>query len=243
MVSDCKKTTSQIVREYILSGIIQRKFLPGTPMREEIVCEACSCSATPVREAFRQLEKEGWRTNFPYRGCFVRILDADEVSEIFYIREAIESRAVLSLVRNKERDLTPLRKVVSAMEQALSRESLNESGSYIGDIDFHRTLLDISGLAKLSSYAHSLDSQLRSFTVPGLRNFSHENLSDFWAQHHLILWAIEHRWERSAEGLIRDHIEQSRLRTLEQMKALEYDDSTDTRSKGKTGRKKSVPKK
>ena len=207
------------------------------------MCEACSCSATPVREAFRQLEKEGWLTNFPYRGCFVRILDADEVSEIFYMREAIESRAVLSLVRNKERDLTPLRKVVSAMEQALSRESLNESGSYIGDIDFHRTLLDISGLAKLSSYAHSLDSQLRSFTVPGLRNFSHENLSDFWAQHHLILWAIEHRWERSAEGLIRDHIEQSRLRTLEQMKALEYDDSTDTRSKGKTGRKKSVPKK
>lgn len=226
MVSARKKTTSQIVREYILSGIQSRRFQPGTPIREETVCEACECSATPVREAFRQLEKEGWLTNFPYCGCFVRILSAEEVSEIFYMRETIESRAVLTIVRNPEIDLTPLREVVSSMEQFLSESTLTGCSNYFGDLNFHKALLDLSGLVKLSSYASTLDSQIRSFSVVDVKEFSRENLIDFWEQHHMILRALERRWERSAESLIRDHIEQARCRTLQQMRALEYESTT-----------------
>ena len=107
MVSDCKKTTSQIVREYILSGIKQRKFLPGTPVREEIVCEACSCSATPVREAFRQLEKEGWLTNFPYRGCFVRIVSAAAEKRFGAVQRTPERQSGRQPMRKSAKQLRP----------------------------------------------------------------------------------------------------------------------------------------
>lgn len=213
--SSAKKTASTQVYEYILAGLIERRYPPGTPLREERFCEECDCSATPVREAFRQLEKEGWLTNLPYRGCIVRVLDEAEVTELFFLREAIESRAARAIVENGRVGLAPLEAAVA--EMALKIENgcpVDALKIFHDDLRFHRALLEIAQLPRLATYAGVWDSQLRSFPVSDNWMLSQEEALDVLEQHRSILSALKRGWLRSAESLVRDHIDQARQRTL-----------------------------
>jgi DNA-binding GntR family transcriptional regulator len=51
-------------------------------------------SRTPIREALRMLEAEGWIDFLPHRGAVVSTLSADEIRQIFEIRFALESLAL-----------------------------------------------------------------------------------------------------------------------------------------------------
>ena len=221
MVAKEKKPASKIVYEYILNGITNRVFPPGMPMREEAISSVCNCSATPIREAFRQLEKEGWLTNLPYRGCIVRILSEEEISEIFFMREAVESRAVRCIIQNKNADLAPLHQAVRQMEALAAGGSHSAAEMSACDLAFHRTLLTAASLPRLTQYAATWDLQIRSFSAVGNWQMSEEELADVLEQHKMILHAIERGWSRSAEALILDHTEQARIKTLSlQRKAM-----------------------
>ena len=51
-------------------------------------------SAVPVREALRILEGEGHVHYRPHRGYVVAALDVDDLTEIYRIRELLETEAV-----------------------------------------------------------------------------------------------------------------------------------------------------
>src|SRR3954451_16460476 len=84
---------AQIVGDRIRSRILNGKFLPGSRLVERDLAAEFQVSRSPVREALRNLDKEGLVEKLPTRGIIVKALTRREIFEIFDIREALEGMA------------------------------------------------------------------------------------------------------------------------------------------------------
>ncbi len=79
--------------ENLKRRIINVELPPGLPINEAELAQQLQISKTPVREALRQLERDGLVENVPSRGSTISHITSQEISDVFQIREIIESGA------------------------------------------------------------------------------------------------------------------------------------------------------
>jgi DNA-binding GntR family transcriptional regulator len=77
----------------IKGRIINGSLAPGTPINENDFAQNLNVSKTPIREALRQLEREGLVENIPGRGSAVSHITFQDIRDIFETREIIECGA------------------------------------------------------------------------------------------------------------------------------------------------------
>lgn len=77
----------------IKRAIILKRLLPGQQLTEEWIGKNLNMSRTPVRGAFKKLEKEGLVKIIPRRGAFVQDPSDKEVKDVFTVRILLESFA------------------------------------------------------------------------------------------------------------------------------------------------------
>src|SRR5262245_7509357 len=94
VTSGPRPSIPQLVAGELRAAIIDGTLSPGQPLRQDAVARHFSTSAIPVREAFRQLETEGWIIVEPNKGATVSPLSPEEAREIYEIRAALESLAL-----------------------------------------------------------------------------------------------------------------------------------------------------
>ena len=75
------------LRQAILKGELK----PGERLMEIQLAEELGVSRTPVREAIRKLELEGYVIMMPRRGTYVANLSIRDINEVFEIRTSLES--------------------------------------------------------------------------------------------------------------------------------------------------------
>src|SRR5699024_12648833 len=92
-----------IVVEGIRTRIYDGTLEPGTRLVEREIAEEFDVSRLPVREALRILQNEGLVESLPTRGMIVCELSLRLVSELFDVREALESLAARQAARSEER--------------------------------------------------------------------------------------------------------------------------------------------
>jgi DNA-binding GntR family transcriptional regulator len=104
MVYGKMKNKKTAVYEKIKEGIINGALAPGLPINESDFARDLDVSKTPVREALRQLEREGLVENIPGRGSAVAHITFQDIREIFEVREIIECGAAkrAALMRDEE---------------------------------------------------------------------------------------------------------------------------------------------
>jgi len=89
-VATAQQEVYLFLREQIFSGELKA----GTRLNPADIASALGVSRMPVREAFRQLDSEGFIRIRPNRGAVVMILTPEDVEEIFLIRTALEVLAL-----------------------------------------------------------------------------------------------------------------------------------------------------
>src|SRR5439155_10286214 len=89
-----RPSISRVIASALRASIIKGTLGPGHPLRQDVIARDFSASAIPVREAFRELETEGWIIVELNKGATVSLLSADEAREIYEIRAALESLAI-----------------------------------------------------------------------------------------------------------------------------------------------------
>ena len=77
----------------IKAAIIKGKFKPGEKISEGDLAESMGISRTPLREAFRKLENEGFIEIIPRKGAMVTTIDADEAYDLYEIKSTLEGLA------------------------------------------------------------------------------------------------------------------------------------------------------
>ncbi|MFC0385537.1 GntR family transcriptional regulator [Muricoccus vinaceus] len=77
------------IREAILHG----QFVPGAPLREEMLAAVIGVSRTPVRDALRRLLADGLVETMRNQGSFVAALGPEELADEFALRGLLEGFA------------------------------------------------------------------------------------------------------------------------------------------------------
>ncbi len=85
------RSKKEAVYDWILERIVDSEFAPNTPLVIDEISRTLSVSQIPVREAFQQLESEGFVTIRPYAGAVVADLKPSMIIEIFGFLEAAET--------------------------------------------------------------------------------------------------------------------------------------------------------
>jgi DNA-binding GntR family transcriptional regulator len=111
------------LREAILAG----RYPLGSRLDQQSLADGLGVSIIPIRESLRQLEAEGLVAIYPRRGAFVVELSADELEEIYLMREVLEELATQLAVPNLDaRGLDELGGILRRMEQATAAQDFSQ---------------------------------------------------------------------------------------------------------------------
>ncbi len=82
------------IHQHIWLAIVRRRLRPGSRLKEEELAEIFGATRARIRQALTALERDGLVTHQPNRGACISEPSADEASDTFLAREAIELRLV-----------------------------------------------------------------------------------------------------------------------------------------------------
>lgn len=128
------------IRDLILSGELR----PGEHLNEVDMAVRFGVSATPVREAFRELEQTGLIVVVPHRGAVVRSLTHQDLAEMYSLRAHLERLAVrLALPKLRVADTDELERLIDTMEE--EARAGHVSAMVEVDVGFHRLIMERAG--------------------------------------------------------------------------------------------------
>jgi DNA-binding GntR family transcriptional regulator len=188
------------VRQVILDRILNGTYQPGARLVELQIARELGTSQTPVREALRGLEAARLVETKGYCGTRVRSVSAQEMSEAFYVRGALEEAAAGRAAKKMAGGAKILRTHLRAMLRAAKD---NDQGAYTkGNLAFHRAIVEASGNRVLLQTWDGLamDSWVRirvSQLAPTFRRIA--------ARHLPIIDALERGDGPAAGRLLREH--------------------------------------
>lgn len=210
MTAHKKSTAMEIAYNLILEKITNEQLAPGTPLREEHLAEEFGISTTPVREAFRSLEHDGWVQRIPYRGTCLRTFTEEEILDLYLLREAIEGIAVkLAVERATPEDWQLLADAVDADAQYLIDLKNGKQKcvpSYDSDRLFHQAIIKAAHSPVLLDRNTTLRAQVNLIALTGKGETSIEDVEQVHEEHKMIFDAMKRRWADAAEKLLREHI-------------------------------------
>ncbi|MGM8930633.1 GntR family transcriptional regulator [Salinicola halophyticus] len=112
---------SEQAYQKILEGIREGTLAPGSRIKESDIAEWLNFSRTPVREALKRLEASGLLVVAPYSGMQIAKLGYQEVMELYYMREVLESSAAGLAARHaSDAEIYSLNEIMGKHEAAKS---------------------------------------------------------------------------------------------------------------------------
>lgn len=198
----------EIVAQEIRSRIITGVYLSGTRLVERDLATEFDVSRSPVREAIRILNQEGFVETLSTRGIVVKKLSQREVEELFDIREALEGLASrLAAERVAEGAASNLSRFVGASREAVTSKDLDTA--HDANSAFHDEIISLSGNRNL---------QLVLTPLIGRLHWIFRQVSDFdqvYLEHGILSAAIESGDPRKAAAEAQKHVLSYRARTME----------------------------
>jgi DNA-binding GntR family transcriptional regulator len=149
------KSKEEYVAEHLREGILSGRFARGMRLKQADIAEQLALSITPVREAFRILEAEGYVINETHRGVIVAPFDASATRELNELRTLLECRlAVAAMAHITPRNLAELSSVqreFDAAEARMDREAVRAL-----NYRFHRQLYAVANLPQTLHFVQVL---------------------------------------------------------------------------------------
>ena len=146
--------TAQLLRGQIMAGQLP----PGERLSEELIGSALDVSRNTLREAFRVLSHERLVVHELNRGVFVRVLDADDVAEIYRMRSLLECGVVREITEPPP-GAAAAEAAVRQGEEAARQRRWKEVGT--ADLRFHQALAAMSGSGRVEDVLQGLHAELR----------------------------------------------------------------------------------
>jgi DNA-binding GntR family transcriptional regulator len=190
------------VRERILRGI----YPPALRITEQEIADSTGVSRTPVREALRRLQAEGFVTVIANQGALVTEWSPHDTDDVFELRALLEPYgAARAAKRITDQGIAELRALATAQYQESERR---EEGyvERIGDLNsrFHRQLQAFSGNARLTTLLPVLIEAPLVFRT--FATYQPDELLRSAAHHLEIISALEARDPEWAAAVMRSHI-------------------------------------
>jgi DNA-binding GntR family transcriptional regulator len=145
------QSTSIKIAEKLRERIVDGYFAPGQQINETQVSNQLNLSRGPLREALQRLSQEGLLVSKPNRGVFVVELTADDVEEIYSVREILELGAAELMMAKPAAQRRQAADKLLGMATKLSGAAAADDWSRVQklDLEFHTSLVSAPGNSRL----------------------------------------------------------------------------------------------
>lgn len=202
MIGSGRRSTAQVIQDALRGEIVRGELRPYTKLREEALAERLKVSRTPLREALRLLESEGFVERVASGGVMVAGVDIRDIADLFGVREVLESHVASEVAaRAGGADLAMLEEVLGRMERlADMRDQFIRLG-----LDFHDRLAAVAGNERIRAVLGQVRGHVdRYWAITTDRR--PQRVTTVEGEHRRILDAIQRRDPSEAATAMRDHI-------------------------------------
>lgn len=195
------RTKEEFVADFLREGIISGRFPRGSKLKQAELAQMIGTSITPVREAIKLLEAEGFVLGDSHRGAVVAPFDMDATEEIVDLRVTLESKlALAALKRLTLQNLEELRDLQQQIEQAASNG--DRAAVRLINYRFHEAIYMASELPQTLQFVRILWARYPFDLINKLDN----RIERASAEHREMLSAIIVRDEAAMLSALRIHI-------------------------------------
>lgn len=191
-----------VIRDRIVTGV----YPSALRITEQEIADATGVSRTPVREALRRLQAEGFVSVHPNQGAIVTAWTNADLNDVLELRGLLEPYgAARAAVRIDAPGLATLRELAARQYQ----ESTQRATGYldrIGDLNsrFHRTLQSYSQNKRLIALLPALVEA--PLVLHTFSKYGPEDLMRSAGHHVELVSALEARDPEWAASVMRSHI-------------------------------------
>lgn len=201
--------TSDGVYEQLREQILHLELPPGSTISEIETAEKYDISRTPIRDAFKRLEREGLLEIRPHIGTFISLIDLNEISDVLYTREVLEYAVLsdLSQMYDKSQDLR-IRVLLQQQKDLLETDADIEelSRAFIKcDNEFHAALFEAAGKKNITNFMNAINCQYERFRT--FINFSgKDDLRKLYEAHNKIWECVVNKDLEALKDCINHHL-------------------------------------
>lgn len=186
----------ETIREAILKGTLK----PGEKVAEPELAERFGISRTPIREAFRQLESEGYLTVIPRKGAVVAALSEQDVQEFYAVKSILEGYAAELAAKNlSAKEIEKLESINERLKQLAAEGDVKSF--YRVHNEFHDLFLKAAGNSKLYELIQQLGMKFNRLRMASLSVAGRMAISV--AEHDKLLEAFRNHDGGQAENLVK----------------------------------------
>jgi len=187
---------------------------PGSTIAQSQLVKRYDFGLTPVREALKRLEQEGYVQSIPRFGYLITPITLKDVEDLYDLRLILEQSAVrMAIQRASDEQLAQIQQQATFTYKFKNRLSYLQFLEH--NISFHVSIALASGNRKLAEMlANVLNEMTRIFNLGlDLRDSAEEMRNE----HILLAAALVQRDIQSAEQIVQDQIVLSRQRVVEML--------------------------
>ena len=151
-------TYQQQAYDFVKARIMNLDLKPGQYITDSQIVEELNISRTPVRDALRILEHEGFLISEARRGWKVYSLSLEDIHDIFDIKVVLESMIVRRAAEcDDEEKRAALRDVMDLMKQAAAAK--DDEAWRQADIELHDTIFSMCSNERAARIIQNLNEQ------------------------------------------------------------------------------------
>ena len=176
-----------LVYNNVRTAILSETLKPGKRLMEVELAEILGVSRTPVREALRKLEMEGFIEILPRKGAIVKIISAKDIQNLLEIRASLEALATkIACKKMNLKSKEDLKEAGNEFAQAVSDSDIDRMIQT--DVKFHDIIFSSTHNEKLIQIINNLKEQIYRYRVIYIKDKSY--LKNIIKEHNEIVESI-----------------------------------------------------
>jgi len=204
-----QKSKKAIVYESLKKRIISHTLQPGEPLNESVLSKELKISKTPIREAFQQLEKEGFIESVPGRGAFVSRISIQDIRELFEIREILECQVIRRVATKGDFNKPDAEAIGKKFVSSDSTENKTPKSYFKAGDQIHTFIFEAFGNKRLLEYYKRLQDHIERMRLYFFNQVNPERSEKSFKEHLEIIEALVAQDPERAERAMREHLQNS----------------------------------
>ena len=185
------RPTAQLIADQLREQIVQGSIRPGQQINESLLATQLNTSRGPLREALQRLCQEGILISRRNYGVFVKEVETHDLTEIYAVRESVETAAASRLLDGSLKQIKDTCEVLKETVGEMAKQVATSDWQTIArlDLQFHSALVAGTGNSRFIRIYKTLAAESRMCILDP--EVSYPNIGVLVQEHQNILDLLE----------------------------------------------------